>query len=235
MRHVLDETIRGFGAANGRASVSRTRVSAVILAAGAGSRLGQPSKPLALVAGVSLLERAVAAVREAGIERVIVVVGHARDVVGRFVLSRGLDVELVENDGFAVGNGSSAVVGGQVAGARFLVMMVDHLVAPDVIARMIDCPASFGVAVDTCPAACDVMEATKVRLAGGAVVAVGRGLDPWDAVDAGIFICDQSVVKAAELAVAAGEGTWNAVKRHWIADGRRLEAVDLAGALWIDV
>lgn len=207
----------------------------MILAAGEGSRLGQPSKPLARVGGVTLLERAIATVRAVGITRVIVVVGHAKEAVERFVSSRGLDVELVENDRFSAGNGSSAVAGGQVAGPRFLLMMGDHLVEPAAIVRMISCRAPFAVAVDTRPAYCDVEEATKVRLVDGAVVSVGREVDSWDAVDAGIFVCDKSVVEIAERALAAGEGTWNDVKRHWIEDGRRLDAVDLAGSFWIDV
>jgi choline kinase len=75
-------------------------VAAVVLAAGEGSRLGRPSKPLARVAGLTLLERTVATLRAAGVARVIVVVGHAKEAVAEFVSERGLDVEVVENDRF---------------------------------------------------------------------------------------------------------------------------------------
>jgi CDP-L-myo-inositol myo-inositolphosphotransferase len=155
--------------------------------------------------------------------------------VAQFVAQRGLDVELVENERFSVGNGSSALAGAQVAGERFVLMMCDHLVEPKGVARMIACRAPFAVAVDTRPVYCDAAEATKVRLADGAVVEVGRDLASWDAVDAGIFVCDKSVVETAEHALAAGEGSWNAVKRRWIEQGRRLEAIDLNGAFWVDV
>jgi choline kinase/phosphatidylglycerophosphate synthase len=210
-------------------------VTAVILAAGEGSRLGQPSKPLARVAGLTLLERAVATLRAAGIEHVIVVVGHAKEEIARFVHSRALDVVLVENERFDAGNGASAVAGGQVAGERFLLMMCDHVIEPAALERMLTCDSQFGVAVDTQPVSGDLDEATKVKIDAGAVVRVGRDLDHWDAVDAGVFVCARSVVAAAEAALAAGEGTWNAVKRRWIAEGRRLDAIDVAGCLWIDV
>jgi 1L-myo-inositol 1-phosphate cytidylyltransferase / CDP-L-myo-inositol myo-inositolphosphotransferase len=98
-------------------------------------------------------------------------------------------------------------------------MMCDHLVEPDAIVRMITSTASFAAAVDACPSYSDADDATKVRVSDGAVVAVARDLDPWDAVDAGIFVCDTSVIETAEHALAAGEGTWNAVKRRWIMQG----------------
>jgi 1L-myo-inositol 1-phosphate cytidylyltransferase / CDP-L-myo-inositol myo-inositolphosphotransferase len=210
-------------------------VAAVVLAAGEGSRLGEPSKPLATVAGATLLERTVGTLREIGIDRIIVVVGHAKEAVAEFVAARGLEVELVENDDFSAGNGSSAFAGGRVAGERFLLMMVDHLVEPDALRRVLACEGEFAVAVDTAPVSCDVDEATKVRIGDGAVVAVSRELGQFDAVDAGVFVCDRSVVETAEHALAAGDGTWNAVKRRWIEEGRRLDAVDLTGAFWIDV
>src|SRR5829696_3205359 len=146
-----------------------TDVAAVILAAGEGLRLGRLSKPLAPVAGITLLERTIATVRAAGVGRVIVVVGHAKEAVAEFLEQRALDVELVENERFSVGNGSSAVA----------------------------------VAVDREPMFCEVDEATKVQVAGGAVITVARELEQWDAVDAGIFVCDRSVLDAAERALAA--------------------------------
>src|SRR5215210_1818007 len=232
--------VDGEPAAFTRTAVSEHRfvpaaIAAVILAAGKGSRLGQASKPLTRVAGLTLLERSVSAAREAGADRVIVVVGHAKEDVVRFAARRDLEVEIVENDAFSVGNGSSAVAGAQLAGERFLLMMCDHIVEPEALVRMIACEAPFAVAVDTHPAYVDPDEATKVRIADGAVVYVGRELDVWDAVDAGMFVCTRSVVETAEQALACGEGTWNAVKRRWIQERRRLEAVDIAGSAWIDV
>ena len=157
---------RALAAERDSASAAPPCVAAVILAAGEGSRLGRHSKPLARVAGVTLLERAVAAVRAAGVGRVIVVVGHAKEAVAQFVAQRGLEVELVENDGFSVGNGSSAVAGGQVAGERFLLMMCDHLVEPEAVARMIACHALFAVAVDTITNTAVIVDQNNNRVLG---------------------------------------------------------------------
>jgi CDP-L-myo-inositol myo-inositolphosphotransferase len=67
------------------------------------------------------------------------------------------------------------------------------------------------------------------------VVEVARDLARFDAVDAGIFICDAALLSVAERAVGEGEGTWNAVKRRLISEGHEVEAVDLRGAFWIDI
>ena len=56
------------------------RAAAVVLAAGASSRLGQP-KQLVRLAGEALLERAVRLAQEAGCAPVIVVLGAAADVI----------------------------------------------------------------------------------------------------------------------------------------------------------
>jgi CDP-L-myo-inositol myo-inositolphosphotransferase len=207
----------------------------VILAAGSGSRLGGLPKPLVRVAGVTLLERAVATFRGAGLGRIVVVVGHGSASIREFVTERGLDVELAENGDFALGNGSSVLVGARAAAGRFLVAMVDHVVEPEAVTRLLRSCAPFALAVDTRPDYCDVEEATKVNLEGDRVVAVTRELDDHDAVEAGLAVCDPAVAACAERSLLVGEATWNAVKRRWLAEGGEIEAVDLEGLPWIDV
>jgi choline kinase len=62
-----------------------------------------------------------------------------------------------------------------------------------------------------------------------------RELDAWEAVDAGLALCDAEVADVAERSLAAGEQSWNAVKRRWLGEGGEIEAVDLEGLFWIDV
>jgi 1L-myo-inositol 1-phosphate cytidylyltransferase / CDP-L-myo-inositol myo-inositolphosphotransferase len=209
--------------------------AAVILAAGAGSRLGVGSKPLARVGGITLLERAVSTLRSVGIEEIIVVVGHERERVCELVGARGLGVRLVENADFSLGNGSSVLLGARAAGRRFLLAMVDHVVDPEALRRLCCSEAAFALAVDSQPRFCDLEEATKVRLEGARVVTIGRELAVWEAVDAGLALCAAEVAEVAQRSLAAGERSWNAVKRRWLAEGGAIEAVDLEGLFWIDV
>lgn len=218
-----------------RDGARRKPPAGVILAAGEGTRLDGGPKPLVRLAGCALVERAVATLRQAGVGRIIVVVGHAADEVRRFLAERGLQVEVVENPSFALGNGSSAAVGGRAAGGRFLVVMADHVLEAEAVRRLLRSQAAYAIAVDRDLVRCGSEEATKLELEDGRVVAVDRRLQRFQAVDAGLAVCDPEVVAVAERALAAGRGTWNDVKRAWLAEGRALEAVDVTGTFWEDV
>src|SRR5919106_1107391 len=207
----------------------------VVLAAGSGLRLARDSKPLARVAGVAMVEGGVWGLRPGGVGRVGAVGGDRGEGGGRFPAERALPVELVENPDYVRGNGSSVLVGGRAAGGRFVLMMVDHVVEPEAIARLLGREEPFVAAVDTAPAYCDREEATKVRLVGDHVVAVSRSLEGYEAVDAGLFACGPVVLAAAERALEEGALSWNDVKRRYLGAGGTITAVDLCGAFWIDV
>jgi molybdenum cofactor cytidylyltransferase len=69
-------------------------VAAVVLAAGASSRFGSP-KALARLDGRPILEHVLDAVREAGIEQIVIVLGNAADEIEEGI--RWLDERLVRN------------------------------------------------------------------------------------------------------------------------------------------
>src|SRR3954454_13672789 len=122
-RTALEDATLGRAVALDRA----TGVTAVILAAGQGTRLGLDCKPLAIVGGITLLERAVATARSAGIERVVVVVASPDGSVGSFCRANLPGIELALASDSARGNGATVAAGLAHAGGRCLVMMVDHL------------------------------------------------------------------------------------------------------------
>lgn len=88
-------------------------IAAVVLAAGASTRLGSP-KQLEMLGGETLLERAVRVAREAGCSPVIVVLGAEHmQVLGNSVLG---DVVTVINDKWKEGMGSSVRLGVRTCG-----------------------------------------------------------------------------------------------------------------------
>jgi CTP:molybdopterin cytidylyltransferase MocA len=88
-------------------------ISAVVLAAGASTRLGEP-KQLLVIDGESLLERAVRTAREAGCSPVVVVLGAAYvEVLGNSLLG---DAVPVINDEWKEGMASSIRLGVRTLG-----------------------------------------------------------------------------------------------------------------------
>jgi molybdenum cofactor cytidylyltransferase len=70
-----------------------TRLGAVLMAAGAGARMGHRAKSLLELDGVPLIRRQLAALQQAGATQVVVVLGHhAKDIAPHLA---GLDVTLV--------------------------------------------------------------------------------------------------------------------------------------------
>lgn len=206
----------------------------VILAAGRGSRVPNGSSALTVVAGTTLLERAVGTFRAVGIEKIVVVLGHDSERVRKFLRRRELRVRLAENGDFATRDCSSALVVARTAGRRFLLVTSHHIVEPEAIRRMLRSDAPFVLGVDTRPRLSDVDVATRIGLEDGLVAFISRDLVAWDAVDAGLALCDATVAETAARCLARGETSWNAVKRCWLAEGGAIEAVDLEGLFWID-
>lgn len=117
-----------------------TKVAGVLLAAGGGSRFGQP-KALVRLAGQTLAERGVGLLRAGGADLVLVVTGAARVELGD-----GQDVQTVDNPDWRTGMGSSlraalralasAGPGGEV-GAAVIALADQPLVGPEAVARLI--------------------------------------------------------------------------------------------------
>jgi len=88
---------------------SRTAVGAVLLAAGAGSRLGGRPKALLELGGVPLVLRQLVALSGAGVDEVVVVLGHHADAVEAAV--RAFPITLARNPSPDDGQASSVRIG----------------------------------------------------------------------------------------------------------------------------
>lgn len=116
--------------------------TAVLLAAGAGTRLGQGPKALLPFRGGTLVEHAAAVLRDGGCSDVIVVVGAGAAEVAALQQpgSALAGCRLVRNDDWASGMGGSFHLGVESmrAGHNVLVALVDQPgVSPALVARLI--------------------------------------------------------------------------------------------------
>jgi choline kinase len=187
-------------------------LGAAVLAAGVGERLrayGCP-KPLVRVAGLTLLERTIRTLRAGGVRgKLLVVVGHRGKEVAGFVRSKFPDVKVLENLDYRRGNGTSILAAVPHLPARSVIAMVDHVHTPGSVQRLVETPGDFVAAVDSRPAFANPDEATRVRLKAGRVVALGKGLEPYDALDAGLFVCSRVALERLKVE-QRGRLTWNA-------------------------
>jgi len=88
---------------------ARTTVGAVLLAAGAGTRLGGRPKALLELGGVPLVMRQLIALSGAGVDEVAVVLGHHAEAIEPVV--RALPITVVHNPDPDAGQASSVIAG----------------------------------------------------------------------------------------------------------------------------
>lgn len=218
---------------------------AVILAAGNGDRFrtpGSESKLLQPLLGRPILLRTLEAARDAGVQAVAVVLGYQADRV-RALVERatppGLAVSFAFNPEWQLENGISALAARPMTGGgRFALLMGDHVFEPPVLERMLRLPVGDDdslLAVDARPATPEqAAEATKVRREGSRIVAIGKDLTEYDALDTGVFVCSPLLFDALELSRREGDTTLSGGIRHLAARGL-MHGVEIGDAAWCDI
>lgn len=225
-------------------SVSGVR-DAIILAAGNGDRFRNPnprSKLLHPVLGQPLIHRTLRSAVAAGITRLHVVTGFdAATVREAIVLADlpGVSVDFAHNPDWHLENGVSALAAESLCGDRpFALLMGDHLVEPVVLQRLIRHHAQHQqsvLAIDNRPAdAAVVAEATRVRLDGTHIVAIGKEITPWDALDTGVFVFTPVLFDALREAQAGGRTTLSAGVQR-LAEKRLMRGAPVVDCAWCDI
>jgi 2-aminoethylphosphonate-pyruvate transaminase len=217
---------------------------ALILAAGQGTPIGEDGVPncLAAVGGPSLLERTLGLLDAVGIQKIGLTLGYnggaiRRHVAGSARLGAALKRRVVffENPEWDGPNGLSVLAARAFVTERTLLLMADQIAAPALLRELCALPAAAGptvLAVDRdLPRVFDIDDATKVKLTGESVAEIGKGLELYDAVSAGLFVMAPSLCGALErlprpsltegVAAAAHEGL--------------VVARDVGAKLWQDV
>ena len=213
---------------------------AIILAAGAGTRLRASAaiKPLALVAGKTLLAHAMHGMARAGASEIIIVTGYEAAHVRAAAQSVALDipVHLVHNERWEEPNGTSVLAARDYVTGPTLLAMCDHLVEPALYQLLMHCPHAsdhlvLGVDRRLGHPWIDPEDVTCVRSDAGRIVDIGKGLEPHDCYDVGVF----RIVPALMTVLAA-------MARPSLSDGVRALAaegqahvVDIGTLNWIDV
>ena len=219
---------------------------AVILAAGEGSRLrsGPESlpKPLTGIGGETLLERAVASCAAMGVSEIVVAVGFRREVlvpaIEKLSVRYGVSITAAVSHQWRLGNGASVLASEPYVNGPFFLMMCDHVFDPRFLERLLeadDGQRPLAVIADRfVELVPDVDEATKTRIEGPYVTAIGKRLTAFDAIDTGVFLCRPPLYAALHEAAAHGLHTLSDAVQL-LASRRQAAWVDSGGLPWIDV
>jgi len=165
-------------------------VSAIILAAGVGSRLrpfseASPKCLMELEPGTSILDFILERVRRAGLKRIIVVTRSEFSHSFRARLPN--DVELVELDLDSFENLYSLwMAAGRVDG-NFLVLMSDHIFEYELLRRVLNeavkAQEAFVLCLDKEPSVIEAEEGLKLMLLSGRIVEADKSLKPLYGID----------------------------------------------------
>lgn len=220
-------------------------MKAVVVAAGRGSRLrgGRGVKPLTMLAGRTLLDHVLSALKAAGLAGAVVVAGyrgeelqaHAEALAARL----SFPVTVVVNADWERGNGSSLLAAAEAVEGPFILTMSDHLFDP-AIAAMLSArhdAADILLAVDERldNPLVDLDDVTKVYAEAGRIIEIGKTIGRWNAFDTGLFRMTPAVFEVLS-GVGAGRtelGISDAV-RALAVDGRARVA-PIGERFWIDV
>lgn len=212
--------------------------------AGSGSRLRKhgfgSAKSLVQICGRPLISYTFDALIHGGIKVVHAVVGFESHMLMARVqplVPASLDFRFIINDDWEKQNGISVLVAANQVDAPFLLTMGDHLFDESMIDILVcnAVPDQLNLAVDRkLDAVFDPNDATKVQTKGDRIVAIGKELPHYDAVDTGLFVCAPNIFEYLERAKCSGDCSLSDGVRLMAAE-RKARAIDIGDAWWQDV
>ena len=217
---------------------------AVILMAGTGSRLRGSAetiaKPLIPVGGRPLISYAIDSFERVGVENIYAVVGPNGDELAAGVaplLRQHMEFHPISNPNWQKQNGVSLLtVAGKVRPPFFLAMG-DHLFQSSILDALLATAdrSRLNLAVDRKIASIfDLDDAMKVRTEGDRIVAIGKKLDHYNAIDTGIFMCPETVFEYLGRVLTNNDCALADGVRLMAEEGNAL-AIDIGNAWWQDV
>jgi choline kinase len=212
--------------------------------AGTGSRLRGSAdtiaKPLIPIAGRPLVSYAIDAFDKVGVKTLHAVVGPNGDELAAAVaplLPSHMRFRPIPNPNWQKQNGVSLLTAAGKVSAPFFLAMGDHLFESTILDQLLAHADldRLNLAIDQkIDSIFDLDDAMKVRTKGELIVAIGKKLENYNAIDTGIFLCPGIVFEYLRRALKDNDCS--------LADGVRLMAADekavainIGEAWWQDV
>ena len=218
--------------------------AAVILMAGAGSRLGAAAgaiaKPLVRIAGRPIISYTLDALERVGVRDVHAVMGARSERLTNEIeplLPESMRLHPIVNPDWQKQNGVSVLCAAGQVQAPFFLAMGDHLFDAAIFEQLLQeaDPQRLNLAIDRKIAAIfDLADGMKVQTQGDRVTRIAKDLTDYDAIDTGLFLCPNELFESLRRVQRAGDCS--------LADGVRLmaaagnvRAIDIGDAWWQDV
>jgi choline kinase len=212
--------------------------------AGTGSRLRGSgdaiAKPLIPIAGRPLISYAIDSFDKAGIKTVHAVVGPNGDALAAAVaplLPSHMQFRPVSNPNWQKQNGISLLTVAGSVSAPFFLAMGDHLFESSILEELV-AHADFNqlnLAIDRkIDSIFDLDDAMKVLTDDKLIVAIGKKLETYNAIDTGIFLCPEIMFDYLRRALKNDDCSLADGVRLMAADGKA-RAIDIGQAWWQDV
>ena len=226
-------------------------MQAIIIAAGQGSRLWQTTeqlpKTLLPIGEGTILSSILGNLTKVGVDRCRIVIGVEGERIRSYIqglASAHPPVVFYENREWLRGNGLSVLAAYGVGQDRqkvdqegILLSMCDHLVSPSALRALTEGRSTAStLLVDRRPdQVFDLDDATKVLIEGRRILAIGKELREYNAVDCGVFRLQAPMFEALRSSIESGRESISEAVRELIRDGQ-FEGQEIpAGSSWIDI
>jgi choline kinase len=212
--------------------------------AGTGSRLRGSAdtiaKPLIPIAGRPLISYAIDSFDKAGVKTLHAVVGPNGDELAAAVaplLPAHMRFHPIANRNWQKQNGVSLLTAAGKVKAPFFLAMGDHLFESSILNELIAQAdlSRLNLAIDRkIDSIFDLDDAMKVQTQGRLIVAIGKKLETYNAIDTGIFLCPESIFDYLRRALKDDDCSLAEGVRLMASEENAL-AVDIGDAWWQDV
>ena len=222
-------------------------MEALVLAAGLGTRIGKRHgiKPLLKIEDLPLIMFPIYSLQSIGVGRFIIVANQENiRAISEHIREYGLkESSFVLNSEPWRENGYSLVLGWKaVKGHVAFITMSDHIYPPEVPYLLWkNYEENRGVDVfiagDKKPVYINIKEATLIETSEDLLVKkIGKGLDHWDFVDAGVLLFNRKAAKrAGEIAARVEVLRLSQLIEVLASEGLRVMVTDITGVPWTEV
>jgi choline kinase len=217
---------------------------AVVLMAGTGSRLRASGemlpKPLLPMLGRPLICFIIESFQQIGVRTLHAVVGSNGDKLTaalRPFVPASMRLNAIPNPDWQKQNGISVLCAAGRVREPFLLTMGDHLFQTAILERMAERSdrTQLNLAIDQkIETIFDLDDAMKVQTKNDRIVAIGKQLKDYDAIDTGIFVCPNELFDYLERAKQNSDCSLADGVRLMAADNK-VKAIDIGDAWWQDV